>query len=87
MQEVSNSIGTQIASGTGIGKQEVRGSHMAVLPKLRRSSILRISFSPLYFAPPVRMAQTVTTHASLGLTKPASIAISQIAYSAKETDF
>ncbi|KAJ8617432.1 hypothetical protein MRB53_013618 [Persea americana] len=62
-------------------------SASSVLPKLRRSSILRISLSPLYFAPPVRMAQTATTHASLGLTKPAPIAIPQIAFSAKEIDF
>lgn len=64
-----------------IGKSSILVSSASVLAKLRLrpSSILRVSFStPLYFAPHVRMAQTITANAALGLTKPSSVAIPQV---------
>lgn len=63
-------------------------SSASVLSKLHSSPVLSISFLlPLYPTQRVRMAQTITTRATLGLTRPATIAIPQIAFSAKEIDF
>ncbi|XP_058067659.1 leucine aminopeptidase 1-like isoform X5 [Magnolia sinica] len=60
-----------------------------ILVKLRPASpILRLSPDiPLYSARRVRMAQTFTTRATLGLTKPTPSVIPHIAFSAKEIEF
>lgn len=65
-----------------------RTSPSSVLVKLRPSPLLHTVFSvPLSSSRRVRMAQSFTPRATLGLTKPASGFIPQITFSAKEIDF
>eukprot|EP00262_Sarcandra_glabra_P018269 TRINITY_DN6491_c0_g2_i1.p1 TRINITY_DN6491_c0_g2~~TRINITY_DN6491_c0_g2_i1.p1 ORF type:complete len:572 (-),score=114.25 TRINITY_DN6491_c0_g2_i1:32-1747(-) len=62
-------------------------SSSILLTKVRTSSILRRSLAdPLCYSRRVRMAHTFTS-ASLGLTKPATVTIPQIGFSAKDIDF